>query len=73
VIECPCLEKCPFFNFKLANMPATAELLMKKYCRGDFEVCARYQVRKLLGPEHVPQDLFPHDRERADQLVRDGR
>jgi len=49
------LAKCPFFN-NLA-LPATAEILKKKYCRGDFEKCARYQLKK--SGKEVPDNLWP--------------
>jgi hypothetical protein len=57
--ECECLGKCPFFNDRMANRPATAQILKNQYCLGDNKGCARYQVRKALGPELVPADLLP--------------
>jgi hypothetical protein len=58
-----------FFNDKMADLPAAADFLKNKYCRGDSSECARYVVRKTLGRERVPSDLFPNDISRAKQLI----
>ena len=68
--ECERLATCPFFNDKMANMPTTAENLKKRYCRGNFSDCARYIVMKKLGKEKVPADLFPHQVERAQEIIK---
>ncbi len=65
--ECEKLSKCAFFNDRMANMPATAEMFKKNYCLGDKTVCARYQVA-ITGKE-VPVDLFPNQTERAKQII----
>jgi methyl-accepting chemotaxis protein len=68
-MECGKLAMCPFFNDRMANGPATASLLKEKYCRGDFVNCARFMVLGELGPAGVPEDLFPHQTERARKLL----
>ncbi len=65
--SCEKLEKCPFFNEKMAAMPAVIEMLKKRYCLSDKSECARYRIA-TAGME-VPMDLFPHERERAQQLL----
>lgn len=67
--ECPVLAKCPFFNDKMLDRPATAELYKQMYCRGDNTTCARFMVRQALGPERVPPDLYPNDTEQAKVLI----
>lgn len=67
--DCELLAKCIFFNDKMANMPAMAEMLKKKYCRGDNSTCARYVVCKALGREKVPGDLTPSQLDRAKKLT----
>ena len=67
--KCEFLEGCIFFNDKMANMPATAELYKQRYCRDAPEECARLIVRKALGKDAVPADLFPNARVRAEDLV----
>lgn len=66
---CEMIEKCIFFNDKMANKPGTAEM-MNKYCKGNFAECARYRVCKSLGREKVPGDLFPSQMDRAETLIR---
>ena len=42
--DCECLATCPFFNDKMAEMPAMAEMYKRNYCRGDSCTCARHMV-----------------------------
>lgn len=69
-MKCECLEKCPFFNDHLNNMPSMANMLKEKYCLNDFESCARHRVFKSLGKEAVPSYLFPHHTEKADEILK---
>lgn len=68
--DCECLERCPFFNDRMANMPAMAHLVKQRYCQGDWARCARHQVFEALGSEHVPSDLFPSQLERVEPIIR---
>ncbi|WAM31545.1 hypothetical protein [Caldicellulosiruptor naganoensis] len=70
--ECPNLTGCPFFNDRMANMPAIAQLYKRRYCLGQGEgkeSCARWIVAQKLGKEYVPPDLFPNQLERAQQIL----
>jgi hypothetical protein len=67
--DCPLLEKCIFFNDKMANMPMTASLMKRDFCKGDNTKCARYMVFAALGREHVPADLFPAASETAKDII----
>jgi methyl-accepting chemotaxis protein len=70
--KCPNIEKCPFFNDLMNNMPATADLLKEEYCLGrgkHYTLCARYKVASTLGREFVPPDLFPHQVQRAEEII----
>ena len=70
MIECPILEKCPFFNDKMVNMPSITTWLKKQYCNNDsYYNCARYSVRSALGPEGVPINLFPNEQIRAKEIL----
>jgi hypothetical protein len=70
--ECEKLSACIFFNDKMGDMPATAALTKKLYCRGDNSKCARYMVSKALGGPKVPPDLFPAEEERATKIIAAG-
>ncbi len=52
---CPNLARCPFFN---KVMDSTAEILKRKYCKGDYTKCARYQRKQKGMP--VPDELWPN-------------
>lgn len=67
--DCECLPQCPFFNDLLADTPATADMMKKRYCRGAFEKCARYKVFKAKGREFVPKNLFPNMTDKAEQII----
>ncbi|MDO9391566.1 MAG: hypothetical protein Q7U71_07330 [bacterium] len=67
--DCECLAACPFFNDKMADMPSMAGIFKNKYCKGDFQSCARYMVFKKLGEGHTPEDLFPNQLSRAQDLI----
>lgn len=67
--DCELLEKCIFFNDKMAGMPSMANIYKTRFCKGDFAPCARYRVAKALGREKVPPDLFPNQTERANALL----
>ena len=66
--DCECLPKCVFFHDQMADMPATAESMKRRFCRGDSSGCARHMVFAGAGKEKVPADLYPNNVNRA-QLI----
>ncbi len=70
--DCVCVPGCPFFNDRMAGMPALANQMKRKYCQGNFETCARFTVMKALGRERVPADMFPNQVERAAEILTAG-
>jgi hypothetical protein len=48
-------------------MPAVANLLKENYCFEENTACARYQLS--AAGKSVPDDLFPNDTERAEELL----
>lgn len=66
--DCERLKSCPFFSGQMANMPSVADLMKKSYCLGDKTQCARYRV--VSAGMAVPPDLFPHDIDRARDILR---
>lgn len=67
--DCEMLEKCIFFNNKMANMPSTAEVIKLRYCKGESAECARFMVCKALGREKVPAELFPNQVDMAGKII----
>ena len=69
---CECLERCPFFNDHMADMPVTAEITKKRFCEEDNSKCARYMVFKALGEAKIPSYLFPSQVESAQKIISRG-
>ena len=67
--NCEMLQKCPFFNDKMSEMPDQADFFKDLYCKGDNEICARYLVLKALGRDAMPPDLFPNHEQRAKAII----
>ncbi|MBN1524669.1 MAG: hypothetical protein JW904_09310 [Spirochaetales bacterium] len=68
--SCECLKKCSFFNDKMADMQLVSDLMKMKYCKGEHWECGRFMVFKVLGKEHVPDDLYPNEVYRAAVLLK---
>jgi hypothetical protein len=72
--SCPRLTHCLFFNNRLKNMPAIADMTRAEYCRsGQHENCARFQVSTTLGPAGVPDNLFPDQVNRVATVVKNAK
>jgi hypothetical protein len=67
--KCELIENCIFINDRKTTMPSTASAYRKIYCEQDFATCGRYMVCMTIGGEHVPQDLFPHQSDRAKDII----
>lgn len=64
--DCECLGACICFDD-----PSTAVFFKNKYCvNNKFKNCARYIVRTQVGPDKVPQDLLPHQVDRAKRIIK---
>ncbi len=70
--ECDKLADCPFFNDKMDNMTLLSNMCRTKYCKGEFELCARWLVAASLGRERVPLTLFPHQIDKAKSIIEKG-
>ncbi len=56
---CPMFEKCPL----LPTLPEDLrEKVIKEYCKGDFEKCARKKIKD--SGEMPPKNLMPDGSER---------
>lgn len=66
---CDKSEFCPLFNL---DIPAGGEFgkhIWKRYCLEDNTHCARLRIAETVGPEHVPEDLYPNMQDRADAII----
>ncbi len=71
--DCECLSGCPFFNDRMKEKPATADIYKRNFCLGDNRDCARHQVKAALGKEHVPGDLYPTQNFKVQGIIADFR
>ena len=67
--QCECVAGCPFFNDKMTAMPAMADIYKRNYCQGDSSSCARHEVFAAFGPNAVPADLYPNQKDRSAALI----
>jgi len=65
--QCEKMEKCQFFNDRMADMPSMSQAMKDSFCMADKKGCARYVVSTSGHP--VPSDLFPHMMERAMSIL----
>ncbi len=63
--ECELKDSCPFFQGKLKSDKDQDETMKEKYCLTNNLNCARYMVFTARGAESIPEDLFPHQKDRA--------
>ena len=42
---------------------------MRKYCRTNYLDCARFKIANNLGFKHLPQNLLPHQDQRAQKII----
>ncbi len=66
---CKHIESCSIFEHYFADKPQKTQEIMDKYCKKNFESCARYRLACVIGLEAVPIKLFPDMKNVADQLI----
>jgi len=67
--ECEFIKTCPFFLGELAEKPVKTEEMKEKYCRNNNLNCARYMISQAAGPEKIPADLYPNEKDIAYQII----
>jgi hypothetical protein len=67
--QCECFEGCVFFIDKVLRMPSVANMYKTKYCYGSSAECVRYLVFQKMGRSAVPEDLFPNQLDRVEELT----
>ena len=68
--ECLLLKECRFFNDIIENIPSVSESLKNEYCLGDHTTCARFLIFKAIGKEYLPDEVFPHEAQKAAKIIR---
>ncbi|MFH1378210.1 MAG: hypothetical protein ABIH86_05620 [Planctomycetota bacterium] len=68
--ECELIEKCAFFTNRMSTLPTVAKMMKKRYCEGDKDDCARYRLALSIGKNGVPANLFPHQMDIANDIIK---
>jgi hypothetical protein len=68
-MNCAKLSSCPFYNDKMPMESGLGAIYKKKYCMGSNTACARHMVLQSLGPNHVPDTLYPSMIDVAQQII----
>jgi len=66
---CDFTENCVFFSEHMFDKSLLVNTYKTNYCWNNFSSCARYIVRKALGSDSVPLDLYPHNNDRAAKII----
>lgn len=69
-MKCENLERCPFYNDKMPMEHGIGSIFKVKYCMGNQNLCARYQVYCKLGESFVPANLYPNMCDVAQEIIR---
>jgi hypothetical protein len=69
MVECEFINSCPFFKGELAGKDVDIEKIKNDYCRTNNLHCARYIVAITLGKEHMPENLYPHEKDKAYKMI----
>ena len=48
---CKFIDSCAIFKHYLADKPQQAQKVMDKYCKKDYESCARYRLSKIINED----------------------
>ena len=72
MVKCEYMEICAFFNEGMADRPAIANMMKKKYCARNPSACARYMILKTVGKDRVPVDLVPNNVDMAQTIIAEG-
>ncbi len=68
--ECELIDSCLFYNGQLKGDAKQIESMKEKYCQKNNLNCARYMIFMALGRESIPRELFPHQKDRAYEVIR---
>ncbi|MEA4986930.1 MAG: hypothetical protein VB095_02645 [Anaerovorax sp.] len=68
---CEKLNNCLFYHDKMPMEKGIGSIYKKKYCEGNYRLCARYMVFNELGESFVPISLFPNMTDVAEKIIKD--
>jgi len=67
--DCPMINTCIFFKDQMPLLPDMVIVMKDRYCKDNFESCARYLVNTSLGKENVPITLYPFEITKVERII----
>jgi len=67
-LKCEIFPCCTFFSKEIKS-DLIASKFREKYCNSCKEACARYIVLSAKSIDHVPDDLFPNEYDKALKIL----
>lgn len=68
-MDCESLSGCPFFNGRLPMEQGFGSIFIKKYCKGNNHLRARYKIICEVGEKYVPGNLYPNMMDIASSII----
>lgn len=69
-MNCKYHKECPFFNHKIPIHDLMYKTNMIKYCNGQPELCAVFNVIEEKNILFVPKDLYPNQSFRLKNILK---
>jgi hypothetical protein len=66
---CEHFEDCGLFKEIIPMTCDEGIFIIRDFCKGDFEACARYRVYEALGEHSVDRYLLPAMSSTADKII----
>ncbi len=70
---CEKLAKCPFYQGEMKMDSGIGSMYKKRYCEGDKNQCARYQIATTVGPQFVNNSIYPNMADLAKSIIEKNR
>ncbi|MBI9097286.1 MAG: hypothetical protein JEY91_02360 [Spirochaetaceae bacterium] len=67
--NCEIIDSCPFFLDQMGGDSDQNKEMKEKYCKNNNLNCARYMIESSLGKDKTPDDLFPHEKDKAYMFI----
>lgn len=68
--RCPFIQCCVLFSKTLVGLGEVAMLMKKKHCGDEYSECGLHRISVSLGPEQVPEGLYPNQTGKAEVIIR---
>ncbi|MFO7819439.1 MAG: hypothetical protein R6V17_04300 [Halanaerobacter sp.] len=67
--SCPYLDVCAVHQGKLADKKGMTKMFKRRYCKDNYDNCARYRIVNTVGGSHVEEGLLPNQNDKADRII----